>query len=140
MKSLICAASVMTLLVVACAVSWSLGAAADDPATIDKIMESLNKGRRAPIAVLKTALKTASPDWPAVQKVTKNYAKVVADLPKNDPPKGDAADFKKLAKAFAAHAKALDSAAQKEDLAAAKTALSKMFGSCKTCHDAHRED
>jgi cytochrome c556 len=140
MKSLICAASVMTLIVVLGVVSRSSGAAGDDPATIDKIMESLHKGRSAPIAKLKTALKSASPNWSAVQKVTKNYAKLAADLPKNDPPKGDAAAFKKLAKAFAANAKSLDDAAEKEDLAAAKSAFGKIGGSCKTCHDAHRED
>jgi cytochrome c556 len=140
MKSLICAASVMSLIVVIGVVTRSSGAAAEDAATIDKIMESLHKGRRSPLATLKTALKSQSPDWASVQKEAKTYVKYAADLPKNDPPKGDKASFKKLATAFATNAKALASAAEKEDLAAAKSALGKIGGSCKTCHDAHKED
>ena len=69
------------------------------------------------MATLKGALKSQSPDWAVVQKETKTYAKFAADMPKNDPPKGDAASYKKLAKAFASNAKALDDAAKKEDLA-----------------------
>ena len=140
MKSLICAASVMSLIVVIGVVTRSSGAAAEDAATIDKIMESLHKGRRSPLATLKTALKSQSPDWASVQKEAKTYVKYASDLPKNDPPKGDKASFKKLATAFATNAKALNSAAEKEDLTAAKSALGKIGGSCKNCHDAHKED
>jgi cytochrome c556 len=131
---------VMCLLVVAGVVSRSAGASDETPAAIDKIMETLHKGRKSPLAALKTALKSQSPDWATVQKETKTYAKFAADLPKNDPPKGDSASFQKLAKTFAANAKALDDAAQKENLAAAKAAFGKLGGSCKSCHDAHRED
>ena len=140
MKSLICAVSVMSLLVAVGVVNRTVGAADDAPATIEKIMETLHKGKKSRLATLKTALKSPSPDWSTVQKETKTYAKYAADLPKNDPPKGDAADFKKLAKAFAGYAKNLDEAAKKEDLASAKTAFGKIGGSCKSCHDAHRED
>ena len=107
MKNLICAASVMSLLVLIGVVSRTSGAAADDAAKIDKIMESLHKGRTSPLAKLKTALKSQSPDWSTIQKQAKTYVKYAVDLPKNDPPKGDAAAFKKLATAFATNAKAL---------------------------------
>jgi cytochrome c556 len=140
MKSLICAASMMSLLVFIGIVSRTSGAAADDAASIDKIMEALHKGRRSPLATLKTALKGQSPDWAAVQKQSKTYVKYAVDLPKNDPPKGDAASFKKLATAFANNAKALNTAAEKEDLGASRAALGKIGGSCKSCHDAHKED
>lgn len=103
-------------------------------------METLHKGKTSPAAVLKTALKTQSPDWSKVQKATKTYSKYAADLPKNDPPKGDPASFKKLANAFATNAKALDASAEKEDLNATKAAMRKIGGSCKSCHDAHKED
>jgi cytochrome c556 len=140
MRNLICALAVMTLLLVVGVVTRTVGAADDAPATIDKIMETLHKGRKSPLAALKTALRNPSPDWSSVQKETKTYAKYAADLPKNDPPKGDAAGFKKLAKNFAGYAKALDDAAGKEDLAAAKTAFGKIGGSCKSCHDTYKED
>jgi cytochrome c556 len=138
MRSLICTATVMCLIVIGGVVSR--GANDDAPATIDKIMDTLHKGKKSAISTLKTALKSQSPDWAAVQKQTKTYNKFAADLPKNDPPKGDSAAFKKLAKAFASNAKALDDAAEKEDLSATKAALSKIGGSCKTCHDAHKDD
>jgi cytochrome c556 len=140
MKSLICGASMCSLLVVIGLAGRNVGAADDAPATIDKIMEALHKGRKSPLATLKAAFKSQSPDWASVQKETKTYAKLAADMPKNDPPKGDAAAYKKLAKTYASNAKALDDAAQKEDLAAAKAAFGKIGGSCMGCHKAHRED
>jgi cytochrome c556 len=140
MKSLIYSASVMVLLVVIGVVSRTSVAADDGPATIDKIMETLHKGRKSPMATLKATLKSQSPDWATVQKETKTYAKYAADMPKNDPPKGDPAAYKTLAKAFATNAKALDDAAKKEDLAATKGALGKLGGSCMGCHNAHKED
>ena len=140
MKSLICGASVLTMVALVGATSWSAGAADDSPASIDKIMETLHKGRRSPLSTLKAALKSPSPDWAVVQKQSKTYAKVAADLPKNDPPKGDAASFKKLAKAFASNAKALDEAAKKEDLQEARAAFRKIGGACMGCHEAHKPD
>ncbi len=138
MRSLICAVSAMCLLVIAGVVSR--GASDETPATIEKIMDTLHKGKKSASSVLKTALKSSSPDWATIQKEAKAYSKYAADLPKNDPPKGDPAAFKKLAKAFAANAKALNEAAEKEDLAAAKAAFAKNGASCKTCHAAHKED
>ena len=138
MRRMICIASVMCLIVTAGVVSR--GANDDAPATIDKIMDTLHKGKKSAISVLKTALKSQSPDWATVQKETKTYNKLAADLPKNDPPKGDSAAFKKLAKAFATNAKTLNDAAEKEDLAATNAALRKIGGSCKTCHDAHKDN
>ena len=138
MRSLICTASVMCLLVVAGVMSR--GASDETPATIEKIMDTLHKGKKSALTALKTALKSQSPDWATVQKESKTYSKLAADLPKNDPPKGDPASFKKLAKAFAANAKTLSDATENENLAAAKAAFGKLGGSCKSCHDAHRED
>ena len=140
MKSLICGASMFSLLVVIGLAGRTVGAADDAPATIDKIMETLHKGRKSPMATLKGALKSQSPDWAVVQKETKTYAKFAADMPKNDPPKGDAAAYKKLATAYASNAKALDDSAKKEDLAATNAAFKKIGGSCMGCHKAHRED
>jgi cytochrome c556 len=138
MRSLICTVSVMCLIVIAGVVSR--GANDDAPATIEKIMDTLHKGKKSALSTLKTALKSQSPVWATVQKETKAYNKLAADLPKNDPPKGDSAAFKKLARAFAANAKTLNEAAEKEDLAATNAALRKIGGSCKSCHDAHKED
>jgi cytochrome c556 len=140
MKSLICGASMLSLLVVIGIVGRNVGAADDAPASIDKIMQTLHKGKKSAMATLKTQLKSQSPDWSIVQKETKTYAKFAADLPKNDPPKGDAASFKKLAQAFASNAKTLDDSAKKENLAATNAALKKINGSCQSCHEAHRED
>jgi cytochrome c556 len=141
MKSLICAASIACLLVVAAVVSRPAGAADDGKAdSIEKIMDKLHKGKTSPLAVLKTALKSQSPDWAKVQKQSKTLATVSADLPKFDPPKGDAASFKKLAKAYATNAKDLDTAAKKEDLGETKAAFKKIGGSCMGCHEAHKAD
>ncbi|QEH32831.1 Cytochrome C' [Aquisphaera giovannonii] len=139
MKRLICTLTAMGLLVFAGALIPTSGAA-DGPEPIGKIMSKLHKGKKAPMAVLKTQLKSASPEWPVVQKEAETYAKYSADMPKNDPPKGEASSWAKLAKAYAGNAKALEEAAKKEDLAASKAAFGKIGSSCKECHDKHKED
>jgi cytochrome c556 len=141
MKSLICAVSIACLLVVAAVASRPAGAADDKKAdSIVKIMDKLHKGKNSCMGVLKVALKSQSPDWTKIKKESKTFATVSADLPKFDPPKGDAASFKKLAKAYASNAKGLQTSAEKEDLGATKAAFRKLGGSCQACHDAHKEE
>ena len=141
MKSLICAASIACLLVVAAVASRPAGAADDGKLdSIEKIMEKLHKGKNSSMGILKVALKRQSPDWTKIQKESKTFATVSADLPKFDPPKGDPASFKKLAKAYASNAKALETAAKKEELDGTKAALRKLTGSCMGCHDAHKKE
>jgi cytochrome c556 len=142
MKSLVCGACAAGLLlaVVAMGFAGRVSAAAEETPTIGEIMEKLHKGRKSPMATLKAALKSQSPDWASVQKEAKTYAKYAASMPKNKPPKGDGASYQTLAKAYAAGAKALEGAAVKEDLGGTKTALGKIGGSCMGCHDAHKED
>lgn len=141
MRRLICGASL--ILVLAFAAVWGGHADASDekePATIAEIMQALHKGSESPLATLKAALKSDSPDWSVVQKAAKVYVECSSDLPKNDPPKGDSESFKKLAKAFASNAKSLKEAAEKQELAAAKDAFGKIGGSCMGCHKAHKPD
>jgi cytochrome c556 len=118
-----------------------LAAQGDDKTpTIEQIMEKLHKGGGSQLAKLKTALKASSPDWKAIQKSTKLFAEFGAALPKNKAPKGDQADFEKLGEAYAANAKALNEAAEKEDLDTVKSTFRKIATSCKACHTAHKED
>jgi hypothetical protein len=106
--------------------------------TIKEVMGKLHKGANAPIAKLKTALKSDSPDWDSIQKTTKDFVILGAALAKNDPPKGEAASWKKQADTYFANAKALDDAASDKDLAAARAAHQKLSASCKACHSAHK--
>lgn len=140
MKSWICGFSLLAFVLAAGLASRSTRAAADGPESIEKIMQALHKGKKSPMATLKGALKSASPDWSVVQKEARTYAKLAADMPKNSPPKGEDAAYKKLARSYAGHAKALAEAVKKEDLTAAKSAFGKIGGSCMGCHKAHRED
>jgi cytochrome c556 len=114
------------------------GAAADDTPSIKQIMGKLHKGATAPLAKLKTALKSDSPDWKAVQDLSKDFVILGASLSKNDPPRGEKADFEKLANAYYENAKDLDTAAKAEDKAKAPAALNKIGASCKVCHTAHK--
>jgi cytochrome c556 len=118
-----------------------LAAPSDDKTpTIEQVMDKLHKGARSPLAKLKKGLAASSPSWKVIQKNTTLFSELGAALPKNEAPKGDQADYKKLADAYAANAKALDEAAQQEDLASTKAAFRKIGASCKACHIAHRPD
>jgi cytochrome c556 len=139
MRSLICAASLLGLLSVVAWTSRPAGAQSDDETpTIKQIMGKLHKGAKAPLTTVKAELKGDSPDWSKVATEAKVIEKYGAYLPKADPPRGDKASYEKLAKAYAKNAKALNTAAEKEDLAKAKDATKNLGGSCQACHKSHR--
>jgi cytochrome c556 len=139
MRRLLCSLSVVAALLVAALAAGPAGAQGDgETPSIKKIMKTLHAGQKAPLNTLKTALKSNSPDWTKVQKEAKIFAEFAPALPKNDPPKGDKASFEKLAKAYVASAKALEEAADKEELKGARDALKKISTSCAACHKAHR--
>ena len=139
MKSLFCVVGVLVVLLVAGLVSAPVGASSDDATpTIKKVMKTLHNGKNAPLNKLKTALKSDSPDWAAVQKEAKLFATFGAALPKNDPPRGEKGAYEKLAKAYASAAKSFEESAGKEDLKGSRDAFKKISTSCMPCHKSHR--
>jgi len=142
MKSLICGACAAGLLALMVAIGFAspVSGADEETPSIEKIMSKLHMGKKSPMATLKTALKSQSPDWSTVQKESKTYSKFAGYMPKNTPPKGDKASYAKLAKAYASNAKSLEDAATKEDLTGTNAALKKIGGSCASCHKEHKED
>ncbi len=139
MKRLACVACALAVLASAALFGPTAGADDQETPSAEKIMEALFKGPKSAGGVLKTQLKSAAPAWDSVKESTEKFAKLAPSLEKADPAKGDKAAFQELAKAFAVNAKALNAAAEKEDLAATKAAFGKIGASCKTCHSAHRE-
>jgi hypothetical protein len=133
MKRLVCLASTLTVMALVA------GAGLDDPPSIKDVMDALHKGASSPLAQLKAELKATSPDWAKIQKTTKEFVTYGAALPKNDPPRGNPEDFRKIATTYFNTAKAVDEAAQKQDKAAAQAGFAKLSGLCKTCHAAHKE-
>jgi cytochrome c556 len=132
LKRMACVASVLAVLFMA--------AGADDSTpSIKEIMGKLHKGANAPLAKLKTALKSDSPDWTNIQDLSKDFVRFGADLAKNKPPRGDRSAFEKRANAYHEAAKSLATAAKEEDKAKAQTALNKIGASCMTCHSAHKK-
>ena len=110
----------MCLLVIAGVVSRSATTNPRPPS--QKIMDTLHKGKKSASSVLKTALKSESPDWATIQKEAKTYSKYAADLQKNDPPKGDAGCVQETGQGVRLQRQGANDAANKEDLAAAKAA------------------
>ena len=84
-------------------------------------------------------LREADPIWAEVQQQTKEMSKLLAELGQATPPKGDKESWTKLTRAFADNAKALEAAAAKMDLQAARNISKKMSDSCKGCHSVHRK-
>jgi cytochrome c556 len=123
------------------AIAATAGALAQDkekPRTIKDVMGKLHKGTKAQSAVLKEQLKADPIDWESIQKTTKDFVILGADLEKNDPPKGDKASWKMLAGKYFATAKELDDAATAKDKSKVEAAQKSMGASCKSCHDAHK--
>ncbi len=73
--------------------------------------------------------------------MSQEIVRLTAGLAKHTPPKGDKASFEKQAKAFAAAAAALDQTVAKRDKGTAFAAWKQMEEqTCKTCHQAHRNE
>ena len=134
MKRLACVLSVLALVVA----SGLAGAQDENSPTIKVVMQKLHKGANSPLAKLKTALKSNSPDWKSIQDSSKDFVILGASLSKNDPPQGEKANYKKLAEAYYANAKAMDDAARAKNKQACQTAFQKVSTSCMACHKAHR--
>jgi cytochrome c556 len=139
MRALLCATSVLLMLLIAGLVTGPAGAQDDEKVpSVKKIMGVLH-GKKGVLKKAGAALKGDSPDWEAVLKDAKVIEKNGEYLVKNGPEKGEKASWEKLSKAYAASGKALKEAAEKEDLKGARAAAKKLGTSCKTCHDAHKE-
>src|ERR1700730_2753573 len=115
-----------------------VGAQDSNTPTIKDVMTKLHKGANPPIANLKKQLESDNPNWPAIQKTTKDFVILGAALAKNEPPRGDKESWAKLAKDYFDEAKAMDDAAEAKNKATALAARNKMATSCMACHKAHK--
>lgn len=136
MKRVTCATTLATLMVAFAFATNSNGA--DEPATIKAIMGKLTKGPASASGKLKTAVKAEPPAWTDIKTAAETFGKFGPDMPKNEAPKGDQADYVKLATAFATNSKDLAAAAAKEDLAGVNSAFGKISTSCMGCHKGHK--
>ena len=84
MKRLACVLSVVSLVVA----SGLAGAQDENSPTIKDVMQKFHKGANSPLAKLKTALKSDTPDWKSIQDASKDFVILGAALAKNDPPQG----------------------------------------------------
>jgi cytochrome c556 len=87
---------------------------------------------------ISTEIDKDSPNWADVQKKSKDLSAMCEKMCKEKQPHGEADSWKKLTEALAKDVKNLSAAADKKDLANAKASITKINGSCKECHDAHR--
>lgn len=138
MRALICAASLLGLLSIFAWTAGTAGAQDDEKPTIKQIMAKLHKGSKAPLKTVQTELKNDSPDWTKVEAEAVIIDKFGTFLAKAEAPRGDQADYEKLAKAYGKNAKALKTAAADKDLDKARDASKKLGASCKSCHTAHK--
>ena len=138
MKKFVFPACLVGLMASSTFVSGLCGAEDEKVATIKEVMAKLHKGANSPLVKVKKGLAAESTSWKDIQKATKEFAILGADLPKNEPPKGEKEDYKKLADAYCSSAKALNVAAGKEDKTAAESAFKKISTSCAACHKAHK--
>jgi cytochrome c556 len=106
--------------------------------TIKEVMQKLHKGPNAALAKLKKNLAADTPDWADIQARTKDFETYGEALPKNDPPKGEKEDFKKLADSYYENAKKLNASAKKEDKDGVQASFKKISNACAACHKAHR--
>lgn len=107
---------------------------------VKDIMKKLHKGEDAPLVLIAKDLKAEPPKWDEVQKFTKDFETLGADLGKNQAPRGAKDSWDKMCKDFATNAQAMNAAAQKKDKAGTLAARTKLTDSCAACHKAHKPE
>jgi cytochrome c556 len=138
MRALICGATLLGFVAVAAWTSRPVGAQDEEKPTIKQIMAKLHHRSKGALTTVKAELKSDSPDWSKVEADAKIIEKFGSFLPKAQAPRGDQANYEKLAKGYEKNAKALMEAAEKHELGEAKEATKKLGGTCKSCHEAHK--
>ena len=126
------------LVLVAAGVAWPARGGEDKPPAIGEIMRKLNGGTNSMTRNLELDLKEDEPDWEAIQESTAEYAKLVATLEKGKPPLGGKESWERLARGYAANARALDAAARRKDRATAAGVVARIKNACNACHQVHR--
>jgi len=113
--------------------------AADEkkPPTIKEVMKAVAAKETGLCGQCAAAAKAEK--WEDAQKLAKKMAECASALPKNKCPLGDAESWAKLTKQYAAQAEAVSKAAESKDTEKFNDALKTFTGSCKACHEAHRE-
>lgn len=125
------------LAAVAIGIAYLSTAAAKDEEKIKDVkgcMAFQNKLRRD----LPELLKSKDPQWEDIRKETKEWVTVAESLGKQTPPKGTAESWKTQSTKYLENVKAVDAAAEKKDVAAAKQAMATVENSCRGCHGPHR--
>ena len=105
---------------------------------ISEIMQKAHQSKTGLRAKIGDEVDKSSPDWTEIQRLSKEFVELTAALEKNKPPRGDAAQWQKLAKQYADSVKNLDQLVAKKDAKEVKAATQKLAANCKGCHDEHR--
>jgi cytochrome c556 len=108
----------------------------DKVPTISEIMTQGHKGTDSFLAKLKSEVKGEK--WDDATTNAKALAVFGEALGKNKPPKGDEKSWKALTEKYAKNTKAVLTAVEKKDAAAANKALAAIGSSCGGCHKAHK--
>jgi hypothetical protein len=117
---------------------FTASAKPEKDSTLKDTMSRLHKGDNAIRPTIDKGLQEDDPDWPAIQKLTKEYLQGAETAAKTKPPVGDKESWDKLMKQFVATAKQLDDAAKAKDKKNAQAAHEKLVQGCANCHKMHR--
>ena len=138
MKKLLCVVVVLSVTTLSGLANRFARSDDEKTPTIKEVIRKLHKGPNADLAKLKKDLAASSLDWKEIGEKAKEFETYGAALCKNDPPKGDKDDWKKLTDAYFENAKKLHASAKSEDTDGVKAAFSKISNSCAACHKAHK--
>jgi hypothetical protein len=106
--------------------------------SIKEIMVQLNKGQTALTPTIKHELQAATPNWPDIQRQSREYVTLATALGGIAPPMGDRNSWQTLTKQYGRAAEALNDAVGRKDKQAALAAHGLLTRSCQTCHRQHR--
>jgi cytochrome c556 len=76
--------------------------------------------------------------WDDASPLAKEAATYAADLPKNDPPRGDKKAWEKISTKYHDSMKAVAEGVEKKDAPGTTKAMGALGGLCKMCHDSHK--
>jgi hypothetical protein len=122
------------------ALGWTLSPSAgqEKDLSIKEIMDRAHRGSDSLLQQLGRELSADQPDWPQVQKQTKDLVLLGAALAEDKPRRGSQESWDRLTQQYLAGARQLDKAAQNKQPAEALAAQRQLESSCMACHKAHK--
>jgi len=113
---------------------------ADEPPPVKEIMQKAHKEKTGVLMILQDQLIEKTPDWPAIQKNTKELVKLAETLEKTKPPRGSAKGWNQRTAEYREGTNNLAKYVDAKNQDKAQGEIGFLASRCMGCHREHKPE